>query len=54
MLNTDGELVDISLDDKQLLPQFEKYIIGRDVAEPYEQTTKFIYALLKTKFLFDK
>lgn len=54
MLNTDGELVDISLDDKQLLPQFEKYIIGKDVLQPYEQTTKFIYALLKTKFLFDK
>ena len=54
MLNTDGELVDISLDDKQLLPQFEKYIIGKDVVQPYEQTTKFIYALLKTKFLFDK
>lgn len=54
LLNTEGELVDISLDDKQLLPQFEKYIIGKDVVQPYEQTTKFIYALLKTKFLFDK
>ena len=54
MLNAEGELVDISLDDKQLLPQFEKYIIGKDVAKHFEQTTKFIYALLKTKFLFDK
>lgn len=53
MLNTQDRAVDISLDDKQLLPQFEKHIIGKEVVDPLSQAKQFIYALVKTKFLFD-
>lgn len=53
MLNIEGRAVDISLDDKQLLPQFEEYIIGRDITDPLNKAKQLTYALLKTKFLFD-
>lgn len=50
---------DISLDDKQLLPQFEKYILtepnfnnGKHFSV-LSQVKNFIYCLLKTKFIFD-
>lgn len=53
MLNTEGKEVDVSLDDKQLLPQFEEYIIGKKVTDSLIRTKQFTYALLKTKFLLD-
>ena len=55
---------DIPLDDKQLLEQFELHILRLDHAEENTQTSKsakaieatqnFIFALLKTKYLFDQ
>jgi len=43
---------DISLDDKQLIEQFEPFY--RDTAKNKEFVIKFGYNLLKGKFLFDK
>lgn len=42
----------IPLDDKQLLDQFEKYILGTET--PVKKTQEFIFALLKCKYLFDQ
>lgn len=56
---------DIALDDKQLLTQFETYILAPSVSKmsqnvetedritPLSQVKTFIYALLKSKFIFD-
>ena len=56
---------DIALDDKQLLTQFETYILAPSVSKmsqnvatedkitPLSQVKIFIYALLKSKFIFD-
>lgn len=56
---------DIALDDKQLLTQFETYILApsvlkvsqnvetKDEITPLSQVKTFIYALLKSKFIFD-
>lgn len=50
---------DIALDDKQLLPQFEKYVLNTPEFDksqnltPLSQVKTFIYNLLKTKFVFD-
>lgn len=56
---------DIALDDKQLLTQFETYILARSVSKmsqnvetkdkitPLSQVKTFIYTLLKSKFIFD-
>lgn len=50
---------DIALDDKQLLPQFEQYILTRPNFNNgkhfsvLSQVKTFIYYLLKTKFIFD-
>lgn len=50
---------DIALDDKQLLPQFEKYVLNTPEFDKSQQLTPlcqvktFIYNLLKTKFVFD-
>ena len=54
LLNTEGELVDISLDDKQLLPQFDKHLINSEVENQTTKIKDFIYTLLKAKFLFDQ
>ena len=54
MLDTEGELVDISLDDKQLLPQFNKHLINSEVENQTTKIKDFIYTLLKAKFLFDQ
>lgn len=57
---------DIALDDKQLLTQFETYILApfisklsqnvatKDKITPLSQVKTFIYALLKSKFIFDQ
>ena len=43
---------DIPLDDKQLLPQFEHYILKP--TNRIEKAQEFIFALLKCKYLFDQ
>ena len=43
---------DIPLDDKQLLEQFESHILK--APNPIDSTQEFIFALLKTKYLFDQ
>ena len=42
---------DISLDDKQLIDQFETHILHADDAA--EKVKAFVFALLKSKYLFD-
>lgn len=42
---------DIPLDDKRLISAFEEYVLRRDDAA--ERVKRFIYDLLKCKFLFD-
>ncbi|WP_413520371.1 DUF262 domain-containing protein [Psychrobacter glacincola] len=46
--------IDSSLDDKQLLKQFDKYLINPKVVNQTDKIKDFIYTLLKTKFLFDQ
>lgn len=54
MLNHQGKQIDIALDDKQLLAQFDEYIFSLDnLNEQLNQCQSFIYALIKTKYLFD-
>lgn len=43
---------DVPLDDKQLLQEFEERVIK--VADPISSVKNFVYALLKSKFLFDQ
>lgn len=43
---------DIPLDDKQLLHEFEEYVLK--IADPVSSVKNFVYALLKSKFLFDQ
>lgn len=43
---------DVSLDDKQLIEQFERYLFNND--DPTEEVKKFIFALLRCKYLFDQ
>lgn len=43
---------DIPLDDKQLLSEFEEHILKAE--DSVERVKKFVYALLKSKFLFDQ
>ncbi|MBB1486999.1 GmrSD restriction endonuclease domain-containing protein [Oceanospirillum sediminis] len=43
---------DISLDDKQLIDQFDDYLLNYD--DPAETVADFVYALLKCKYLFDQ
>jgi len=43
---------DIPLDDKQLLDQFEIQVFKAE--SPVESTQKFVFALLKCKYLFDQ
>jgi hypothetical protein len=44
--------LDVSLDDKQLLEQFDHYLL-RDKQSQSEKIKEFTFALLKCKFLFD-
>lgn len=44
---------DIPLDDKQLLNEFESHVLKK-VADPVSSVKSFVYALLKSKFLFDQ
>jgi Protein of unknown function DUF262/Protein of unknown function (DUF1524) len=43
---------DISLDDKQLIGEFNDYLLGGD--DPVEAVEGFVFALLKCKYLFDQ
>lgn len=43
---------DVSLDDKQLIEQFDRYLFNND--DPIKEVKKFIFALLKCKYLFDQ
>lgn len=43
---------DVSLDDKQLIDQFEKYLLNS--SEPIEKVKEFTFALLEMRFLFDQ
>lgn len=43
---------DVSLDDKQLISQFEDYLLNTE--EPIEAVQSFVFALLKCKYLFDQ
>lgn len=55
MLNHQGKQIDIALDDKQLLDQFNKHILSlNNFDEQLDQCKNFIYALIKTKYLFDQ
>ena len=50
-----NENSNISLDDKQLINQFDNHIFSlEDNKKKTNQARKFIYTLLKTKFLFDQ
>jgi len=42
----------VSLDDKQLIEQFEGYLLDGD--DPIEAVESFVFALLKCKYLFDQ
>jgi hypothetical protein len=41
----------IALDDKQLIPEFEKYVLK--TAEPGREVKLFVFSLLRCKYLFD-
>lgn len=43
---------DVSLDDKQLISQFEDYLLDAD--DPINAVENFVFSLLKCKFLFDQ
>tara|TARA_R110001599_G_scaffold353829_1_gene599374 strand:- start:11975 stop:14047 length:2073 start_codon:yes stop_codon:yes gene_type:complete len=43
---------DITLDDKQLIAQFDTHLLKNE--KPIEQVKAFIFALLKCKYLFDQ
>jgi len=43
---------DVALDDKQLIAQFNEHLLSSD--DPIEEVQKFIFALLKCKYLFDQ
>lgn len=54
MLNHQGKPIDIALDDKQLLDQFDEHIFSLNTLDDQlKQCQSFIYALIKTKYLFD-
>lgn len=44
----------ISLDDKQLLIEFDNHLIGSKVTDKVAKIEQFLYTLLKSKFLFDQ
>ena len=43
---------DIALDDKQLISQFEEYLL--DAGDPVAKVKEFMFTLLKCKYLFDQ
>ncbi len=46
---------DVALDDKRLIDQFEQHLLKQDKSEQQIAAVKtFVFALLKTKFLFDQ
>lgn len=48
---------DVALDDKRLLEQFEQYLLKKDQLNTHERidaVKAFVFALLKTKYLFDQ
>ncbi|WP_299184943.1 DUF262 domain-containing HNH endonuclease family protein [uncultured Psychrobacter sp.] len=52
---TDNSQIDIvSLDDKQLLIEFDNHLIGSKVTNKVTKIEHFLYTLLKSKFLFDQ
>lgn len=44
----------VSLDDKQLLIEFDNHLIGSKVTNKVTKIEEFIHTLLKSKFLFDQ
>ncbi len=58
--NPTGNLTDnpqndiVSLDDKQLLIEFNNHLIGSKVTNKVTKIEHFLYTLLKSKFLFDQ
>ncbi len=44
----------VSLDDKQLLIEFDNHLIGSKVTNKVAKIEQFLYTLLKSKFLFDQ
>ena len=58
--NLTGNLADnpqndiVSLDDKQLLIEFDNHLIGSKVTNKVTKIEQFLYTLLKAKFLFDQ
>lgn len=58
--NPTGNLADnpqndiVSLDDKQLLIEFDNHLIGSKVTNKVTKIEQFLYTLLKSKFLFDQ
>ena len=54
LLNHQGKPIDIALDDKQLLDHFDEHIFSLNTLDDQlKQCQSFIYALIKTKYLFD-
>lgn len=48
---------DVALDDKRLLEQFEQYLLKKDQLDTHariDAVKAFVFALLKTKYLFDQ
>ncbi|EPO7426842.1 DUF262 domain-containing protein [Vibrio cholerae] len=48
---------DVALDDKRLLEQFEQYLLKKDLLDKQariEAVKDFVFALLKSKYLFDQ
>lgn len=48
---------DVALDDKRLLDQFEQYLLNKDLLDKnarIEAVKDFVFALLKSKYLFDQ
>ncbi|MDK9783402.1 DUF262 domain-containing protein [Vibrio sp. B172a] len=48
---------DVALDDKRLLEQFEQYLLTKDLLDKQariEAVKAFVFALLKSKYLFDQ
>ncbi|WP_305816704.1 DUF262 domain-containing protein [Photobacterium leiognathi] len=48
---------DVALDDKRLLEQFEQYLLKKDLLDKQariEAVKAFVFALLKSKYLFDQ
>lgn len=51
----DGQLIDVALDDKQLIPAFDAYFFKSNLGEDkvLARIKEFTYLLLKMKYLFD-